>query len=212
MMTPTNDEPVSSLHTRPSLLRRIRVWDDNTSWGEFHRLYRKLIYSLARRSGLTHADAEDVAQEVFTRVAETIDTFESDPNRGSFRGWLMNLTRWRIANKFARRPMDEKLSGRAEIAGDPDSPTIERLPDEAQADELWEKEWQQYVLEAAYERVARTATPRRYQVFDLYVRQQWPVKDVARELGISSASVYVIGHRLTKQLKSEVAKLRGKLG
>jgi len=38
------------------------------------------------------------------------------------------------------------------------------------------------------------------------------VKDVARELGISSASVYVIGHRLTKQLKSEVAKLRGKLG
>lgn len=211
-MIPTDDEPVSSLHTRPSLLRRIRVWDDDTSWGEFHRLYRKLIYSLGRRSGLTHADAEDVAQEVFTRVAETIETFESDPNRGSFRGWLMNLTRWRIANKFARRPKDEKLSGRGEIAGDPDSPTIDRLPDAANAEELWEKEWQQHVLEAAYERVARTASSRHYQVFDLYVRQQWPVKDVARELGISSASVYVIGHRLTKQLKSEVAKLRGKLG
>jgi RNA polymerase sigma factor (sigma-70 family) len=211
-MTPKNDEPVSSLPTRPSLLRRIRVWDDNTSWGEFHRLYRKLIYSLARRSGLTHADAEDVSQEVFTRVAETIETFESDPNRGSFRGWLMNLTRWRIANKFARRPKDEKLSGRGEIGGDRDSPTIDRLPDETKADELWEKEWQEHVLEVAYERVARTASSRHYQVFDLYVRQQWPVKDVARELGISSASVYVIGHRLTKQLKSEVAKLRGKLG
>jgi RNA polymerase sigma factor (sigma-70 family) len=211
-MTPTNDEPVSSLQTRPSLLRRIRVWDDSSSWGEFHRLYRKLIYSLARRSGLNHSDAEDVAQEVFTRVAKTIDTFESDPNRGSFRGWLMNLTRWRIANNFSRRPKDEKLSRRVDFIGDPDSPTIERLPDEAQADALWEREWQQHVLEAAYERVARTASSRHYQVFDLYVRQQWPVKDVARELGISCASVYVIGHRLTKQLKSEVTKLRVKLG
>jgi len=211
-MMPANDEPVSSLHTRPSLLRRIRVWDDSTSWGEFHRLYRKLIYSLARRSGLTHADAEDVAQEVFTRVAETIDTFESDPNRGSFRGWLMNLTRWRIANKFSRRPRDESLSLRAESDGSAGVPTVEGLPDNAKADELWEREWQQHVLEAACERVARGASSRHYQVFDLYVRQQWPVKDVARELGISSASVYVIGHRLTKQLKTEVAKLRVKLG
>jgi RNA polymerase sigma-70 factor (ECF subfamily) len=212
MMMPMNDEPVSSLHTRPSLLRRIRVWDDNASWGEFHRLYRKLIYSLGRRSGLTHADAEDVAQEVFTRVAETIDTFESDPSRGSFRGWLMNLTRWKIANKFARRPKDSGAAGNAEVGGDPDSPTIERVPDEAQTEKIWEEEWQQHVLEAAYERVARAASSRHYQVFDLYVRQHWPVKDVARELGISSASVYVIGHRLTRQLKAEVAKLRGKLG
>jgi RNA polymerase sigma factor (sigma-70 family) len=212
MMTPSNEDPVSSLRTRPSLLRRVQAWDNHSSWEEFHRLYRKLIYSLARRSGLSHPDAEDVAQEVFTRVAETIDTFESDPNRGSFRGWLMNLTRWRIANKFARRPKDEKMAGRPEFHGDPDSPTIERIPDEAQAEEIWDKEWQQHVIDAAYERVARTASSRHFQVFDLYVRQQWPVKDVARELGISSATVYVIGHRLTKQLKAEVAKLKGTLG
>jgi len=211
-MTSQNDEVSSSLRTRASLLRRIRVWDDNTSWGEFHQLYRKLIYSLARRSGLNHADAEDVAQEVFTRVAETIETFESDPNRGSFRGWLMNLTRWRIANKFARRPQDLRNSSRPEGSGDQDSPTVERVPDEDQAGELWEKEWQQHVLGAAFERVARAASPRHYQVFDLYVRRQWPVKDVARELGISSATVYVIGHRLSKLLRSEVAKLRGTLG
>ena len=50
------------------------------------------------------------------------------------------------------------------------------------------------------------------QVFDLYIRQQWPVLKVARELKTSPASIYLIGHRLTKQLKAEVAKLRKQLG
>ena len=49
-------------------------------------------------------------------------------------------------------------------------------------------------------------------MFDLYVLQHWPVLRVAKELNINPASVYVIGHRLTKQLKAEVAKLQKQLG
>jgi hypothetical protein len=44
------------------------------------------------------------------------------------------------------------------------------------------------------------------------VRQQWPVLRVATELHLNPASVYVISHRLTKQLKAEVEKLRQQLG
>jgi hypothetical protein len=44
------------------------------------------------------------------------------------------------------------------------------------------------------------------------VRQQWPALRVAAELRINPASVYVIGHRLTKQLKAEVEKLQKQLG
>src|SRR5260221_5088144 len=90
----------STLATRRTLLFRIRDWQDGESWEEFHRLYRRLIYGRARRAGLSHADAEDVAQDVFKRVAETIRDFDTDPERGSFRGWLMKLTHWRIADKF----------------------------------------------------------------------------------------------------------------
>ncbi|MDP3073099.1 MAG: hypothetical protein Q8N18_22590 [Opitutaceae bacterium] len=54
--------------------------------------------------------------------------------------------------------------------------------------------------------------PRHFQVFELYVRQQWPVLKVSTELGINPASVYLIGHRLKKQLKAEVEKLPGQLG
>jgi len=203
----------STLKTRPTLLFRIRESEDGASWEEFHRLYRKLVYGLARRSGLSHADAEDVAQDVFKRVAETVHAFESDPERGTFRGWLMNLTRWRIADKFSRMPKGEHRRVRKhDDTGGPRTSTIERIPDAADADGGWETEWQRHLLDAACERIARRVNPRHYQVFNLYILQQWPAPKVSRELGISPASVYLIGHRMTKQLKDEVAKLRRQLG
>lgn len=212
-MSPSNSETVSSLRTRPSLLRRVRSWEDSTSWEEFHRLYRKLVYGLARRSGLSHADAEDVAQDVFKRVAETIHAFESDHERGKFRGWLMNLTRWRIADKYASMPKGEHHRARKhDDTGGLRTSTIERIPDAADADGGWEREWQRHLLDAASERIAHRVKARHYQVFDLYIRQQWPVLKVARELKISPASIYVIAHRLTKQLKAEVSRLQEQLG
>ena len=212
-MNPEESDPVSTLHTRPSLLLRVQDWGDSSSWNEFHRLYRKLVYGLARRSGLAHADAEDVVQDVFKRVAETIHVFESDPARGSFRGWLMNLTRWRITDKFNSKPKNEHHSARSsdETSG-PRTATIERIPDGADADADWEKEWQRHVLDAACERIARQVKAQHYKVFDLYIRQQMPVPKVAEVLGTNPATIYVIAHRLTKQLKAEVERLKTELG
>ncbi len=210
---PTNPQTVSSLHTRPSLLLRVQQWEDTASWREFYRLYRKLIYGFARRAGLPHEDAEDVTQDVFKRVAETIHEFESDPARGRFRGWLMNLTRWRIADKFNSRPKGEhRAAGQQQDTTSTGTSTINRIPDQANNDAEWELEWQRHLLDAACERIAKRVKPRHFQAFDLYVRQRRPVLQVARELGINPAALYLIGHRLTKELKAEVAKLRQQLG
>jgi hypothetical protein len=51
MPTIMRPDPDSSLHTRPTLLFRVREWKDSASWEEFHRLYRRLIYGRARRAG-----------------------------------------------------------------------------------------------------------------------------------------------------------------
>lgn len=209
----SSEAATSSARTRASLLKRVRNWEDTASWAEFHRLYRKLIYGLARRSGLSHADAEDVTQDVFKRVAETIQSFESDPDRGTFRGWLMNLTRWRILDKFGAKPKGEHLSGghrdHTETGG---TGTLGRIPAANTVDAEWDADWQRHVLEAACERLARRVQPRHYQVFDLYVRQDRPVTEVARELRLNVAAVYLIASRLKRQLKAEVALLRKQLG
>lgn len=204
--------PGTTLMTRPSLLFRVRKKSDGASWDEFHRLYRRLIYGRARRSGLSHADAEEVSQDVFIRVAEKIGEFDLNPDRGSFRGWLMKLTRWRIADKFAAMPKTAVRGPLARESTGRRTATVERIPAPADDEDEWDREWRQHVLDAATERLARQVKPRHFQVFDLYVRQQWPVLKVAKELGVNPASVYVIGHRLTKQLKAEVERLRSQLG
>lgn len=205
-----NSEPASDLRTRSTLLFRLRDWKDAASWEEFYRLYRQLVLGLAERSGLTHEEAEEVAQDVFKRVAETIQEFETNPQRGSFRRWLMNLTRWRIADKFRERPAGaEPGPRRAEHDG---TATAERIPDAAAPDAVWDDEWRKHVLDAALDRIARRIKPRHFQIFDLYVRQNWPVLRVSSELGIGPASVYLIGHRVKQQLKAEVQRLEAQLG
>jgi RNA polymerase sigma factor (sigma-70 family) len=203
--------PGNSLLTRPSLLFRVREWNDSTSWEEFHRLYRRLIYGRARRAGLSHADAEDVAQDVFKRVAETIRDFDTNPERGSFRGWLMKLTLWRIADKFkSRREFPPPQSG-AHEPPNVQAVMVDNIPAPAAEEDEWDREWQQHLLAAATERIARQVKPLHFQVFDLYVLQQWPLLRVTKELRVSPASVYVISHRLKNRLKDEVVRLQKQL-
>jgi RNA polymerase sigma factor (sigma-70 family) len=209
----------SSLLTRASLLFRLRDWQDAASWEEFFRLYRDLVYGLARRSGLNHDDAEEVTQDVFKRVAETIQSFEGSRDRGSFRCWLRNLTRWRVADKFRERAPYARL---AAISGpredDRGTGTIDRIPDPGLSnprdayDAAWETEWRANLLAAALARVARQCPAKHFQIFDLYTRQQWPALRIARELGVNAASVYLINHRLTKRLRAEIARVESQLG
>ncbi|MCF3651303.1 RNA polymerase sigma factor [Synoicihabitans lomoniglobus] len=199
----------SSLLTRPSLLSRLRNWGDNSSWDEFHRLYRRFIQGLALRAGLNHTEAEDVVQDVMQNVAQRISEYEVRDNRGAFRRWLMNQTRWRIADKFRQRDRAAVRSERhLPVDGEGDFDALDNIADDNPVDEFWEIEWQKHVLDTAMERLARRVPAKHFQAFELYARQGWPVRRIASDLGINSATIYLISHRLTKQLRSEVERLR----
>src|SRR6476659_3707614 len=89
--------------TRYSLLSRLQKWDDQESWKDFFDTYWRLIYSLAIKSGLSEAEAQDVVQETVISVAKSIHKFERDRSRGSFKAWLKNIIRWRIADQLRSR-------------------------------------------------------------------------------------------------------------
>src|SRR6266851_5235672 len=107
------------LPTRASLLNRLKDWQDQSSWQEFFDTYWKLIYGVARKAGLTDVEAQDVVQETMASVAKHIPTFKYDPAIGSFKAWLLNMTRWRIIAQFRKRQplarhqqIDERSIGR----------------------------------------------------------------------------------------------------
>jgi hypothetical protein len=61
------------LATRRSLVERLADWGDQLRWQEFFDTYWKLIYSAARQSGLTNAEAQEVVQVTVITVAKNID-------------------------------------------------------------------------------------------------------------------------------------------
>src|ERR1022692_321088 len=95
------------IQTRWSLIQRLKNFDDQESWRDFFDTYWRLIYSLASKSGLTHAEAEEVVQETVLAVCRKIGAFRADPAAGSFKSWLLTLTRWRIGDQFRKRARTE---------------------------------------------------------------------------------------------------------
>jgi RNA polymerase sigma factor (sigma-70 family) len=194
--------------TRGTLIRRLKNWQDQASWQEFFDTYSRLIYGVARKSGMTDAEAQDVLQETMLGVAKHMPTFTYDPNIGSFKAWLLNITRWRIQDQFRkRRTVDMTPPATAE--SDTRTSFINRVPDPAsqQFDEVWEREWRQNLLAAALNRVKLHVDPLKYQIFDLYVNQGWTPEKVAQSCGISVEQVYLAKHRITQSIKSEAERL-----
>jgi hypothetical protein len=69
----------SLLPTRQSLLARLRDWHDQAGWREFFETYWRLIYNVARRTGLPDAEAQDVVQNTFIYLARRMPNFRYEP-------------------------------------------------------------------------------------------------------------------------------------
>ena len=197
--------------TRRSLVDRLVNWDDQKRWQEFFDTYWKLIYSTARKAGLSDAEAQEVVQETVITVAKKIDKLKYDPAIGSFKGWLLQITRWRIADQFRKRAPGAAKSART--SDDRLTATIERIPDEhvVDLDALWEKEWEQNLFEAAIARVKKKVDPKQFQIFDCYVRKEWPAQKVAEQLRVNVGQVYLARHRVGALLKKEIKALEKQL-
>ena len=189
--------------TRRSLVERLADWGDQRRWQEFFDTYWKLIHSAARKSGLTDAEV----QETVITVAKNIDKLKYDPAIGSFKGWLLQITRWRIADQFRKRePGNAK---RPRSTDDRLTATIERVPDSqiVDLDEVWESSWKENLFEAAVARVKKKIEPKQFQIFDCYVRKEWPAQKVAERLGVNVGQVYLARHRVGALLKKEIRAL-----
>lgn len=196
--------------TRATLIERLKNWQDRTSWQEFFDIYWQLIYCVARKGGLTEAEAQDVVQETLMAVAKHIPTFKYDPALGSFKAWLLNMARWRIVDQLRKRgPISRHRRRSGDSRTATGTATIEAVPDpSATLDQYWETEYQRTLLNAAMTNVRRLIDPQKFQVFDCYVNKDWPATKVAAAFGVSLDLVYVAKFRIMQLVKEEVSRLQ----
>lgn len=197
--------------TRWTLLNRLKDWQDQDSWRVFFDTYWRLIYCVARRAGLSDDASQDAVQETLLTVARRLPDFRTDPRAGSFKGWLMQITRRRIIDQWRKINRQEKV---LEPLGDSERRTdlFERLPDNRanNLEVLWEEEWECNLLEIALEHVKNRVSPKQYQIFDFYVLKQWSVRDVCRTLNVNAGQVYIAKHRVAAVLKRELKAVQAR--
>jgi RNA polymerase sigma-70 factor (ECF subfamily) len=194
--------------TRQSLIAKLDNWEDQRAWDEFYQTYWRLIYAVAVKAGLRSEEAFDCVQETILSIAKQSKKNMYDPAQGSFKTWLMNMTRWRINDQFRKRRKDTAM---VTGAWDDDRKTavIDRVedPNGEVLTRLWEVEWKKNLADAALSRVKAQVSPKQYQIFDCYVIKQWDAKRVQEHLHVSMAQVYLAKHRVGAVLRRELAKL-----
>ncbi len=203
-----SDSGYDSLQTRQTLLSRLRDLGDDESWRRFFDLYWRLLYNFARKSGLDDHAAREIVQDTVVSMARKMPEYHYDPEKGTFRQWLMRITRRRIVDHLRRQ---YRQPPRADLMPE----ALEELPEHADAvtdqtqalEDAWNQEWEKATFEAALSHVRETTNPRHFQAFDYCVLKEWPATKVAATLGMNRAQVYLAKHRVAQAMKRAVRQI-----
>jgi RNA polymerase sigma-70 factor (ECF subfamily) len=193
---PATQKNSSHWNTRKTLIEKIAA-NSEADWHDFHRQYQPFVTSIAYRAGVASADLGDVSQTIFLEVHRDL-TKPEPPNfrERSFGSWLGQKVKWRVGEYHRHRY-------RREFATDPsEMPPMESdLP----FDEIWEKDWNQKVLERALQRVSEK--PRNLLIFQALAIQEMPVEEVCECFGISRSNADTIKKRVKDMLAPIVAEI-----
>jgi RNA polymerase sigma-70 factor (ECF subfamily) len=184
--------------TSVTLLQRVRQREDREAWARLASLYTPLLLRWTRLAGLPEADAADLVQDVFVVLAAELPDFKYDPARGSFRGWLKTVTVNKCREQQRRRKQPVGQGG----VDDP----LGQIPDPA-VDAFWEAEYRQYLCRKALQVMQSQFEPSTWQACWRQVVEGQTAADVARQLGLSEAAVYVAKFRVLRKLRHELAGL-----
>lgn len=185
-------------NTQATLLEAIRSPENRRAWEEFIAIYRPAVYRMARRRGLQDADAQDVTQEIFVRIAGAVGQYEQQPGT-KFRHWLRRVAKNAILSALAQTPKDAAIGGTAvaeQLAEHADvSPELEQqLANEYQRE--------QYLRAAAM--VRSDVNAETWQAFELTVIEGMTCEDAASVIGKSVGVVYASRSRIVKRLREQI--------
>jgi RNA polymerase sigma-70 factor (ECF subfamily) len=189
--------------TRASLILRIANSEDAQAWEEFLRLYQPVVYRLACRQGLQHADAEELVQEVMLSIARKVEDWDPDPVRGRFRHWLFRIARNQIVNHLSRRKYQTCGAGHSGTQS-----LLEQQIDPAGSlSELFEIEYRRALFQHAALLVQAAVKERTWNAFWMSAVRDVPMSEVSQRLGMSIGSVYIARNRVLARLRAEVKRI-----
>jgi RNA polymerase sigma factor (sigma-70 family) len=184
------------------------------------RRYWRPVYICVRRGGVPRPDAEDATQDFFVYLLTREWIKQADPQRGSFRAFLLTLLRNFLSNR--RRHVGALKRGGAQEMLPLDPDVCERELESMAAGELspaqaYERSWANCVVDAALDRLAaekrKDGNATQFDQLRPFLTEPPGPGDYERlsvSLGLPRARVAVVIHRYSRRfaelIRSEVAE------
>jgi RNA polymerase sigma-70 factor (ECF subfamily) len=188
--------------TRASLLFRLRDPQDHEAWVEFVGLYEPVIYRTIRRNGLQDADAREVMQELFLAVSRSIDRWDPEKERGSFRGWLRRVARNLVINWLKHRQRRAVATGGSDLQA-----MLEMLPMDGPESAEFDREVRRALFHRAAERVRGEVHSATWQAFWETAVVGASATDASKKLGMPVGAIRVAKCRVLARLRATVIEL-----
>lgn len=189
----------SAPETQPSLLLRLRDSQDAEAWARFVEIYAHVV----RRRGLQEADASDLTQDVLTSVTSAVGSFEYDRRRGTFRRWLFTIVQNRLRDHWRSRQRQAQASGNTAFQ----EILLEQPAEQNDEEKAWERDYQQRLLQCTSQQVRGDFQDGTWQAFWRTAVQGKPGKNVARELDMTVAAVYLAKRCVLTRIKEQIRLL-----
>ena len=203
-MTERDPQLGQTYATRPSLFIRLRAEDlepREIAWEEFNQKYSPVIAGFAHNLGARPHDVDDLIQDVMLGFFSHVPSFQYDPSKGRFRGYLKVCT---------FRALQKRAGQNAKFNSVPLENTSE---DDLQVQQVWDEAWADEQLNRAIAMVcANYENNATFRAFELNVIQGKPAAEVARMIGLSVDSVYKAKERVTQALRVKLQYLEAEDG
>jgi RNA polymerase sigma-70 factor (ECF subfamily) len=185
--------------TRASLILRLQDAEDMDAWDEFAAMYGPVIFNVATRRGFQAADADNLVQEVFMAVANSVSDWLRRDDRGSFRAWLLRISRNGAVDMITRR--SSRSLGRD---GSEAQAHLANLSAPSELSSALDLEYERMVFRWAAERVRESVAEHTWQAFWLTKIEELSVDDAAAKLKTRPGNIYFARSRVMARIKELV--------
>jgi RNA polymerase sigma-70 factor, ECF subfamily len=199
--TALTEPQMSPIETRHSLIVRLKSGQNEIAWRDFVGRYEGFLIRIARRQGVPERHVADVTQQILMAIVRSIEGWKDDGNTASFRRWLSTVSRnvvIRFMTQNRRQPGGVGGSDLVALLH-----KVEEKPDEAHI-----QRYQHELIVWAAEQVRREFLETSWQAFWATVIEQRSVDQVAKDLNISTGSIYMSRSRIMAKIRKIVATVQ----
>lgn len=185
----------------PELVKRCLA-GDNSAWEALLHNHTRKLYNLCYRFTGRPSEAEDLTQEVFIKIFQTLKTF--DAAQGAFETWLARVARNHLVDHYRRTKKDRVTSSLEDEASgleEKPSPTVEPV---ARVESRERKE----LLQQALDRLS----PDLREAVVLRDLQDLDYDEIAQVLGVPEGTVKSRINRGRLELARVIKRMEGMRG